>query len=116
MLRSLRDADGRHTPREILALIEWLPTDSAYSAALAGGRHHRGWDVNVWQNKAVIDLLQSLIVLTYKANAGKKAKNINPETYPTPDELLARAEKANKQPKKPAVSLAEFADRIGNSV
>lgn len=109
-MRSLLEYDGRWTPREVLALILWLPDDSAFRASAAGGVENIGWTTQTWQLKHLYDALQAQSVLMYRLKLGKKARSVVPDKFPTPKELMAQAKaraKTKQKPKdrKPAVSL-----------
>lgn len=100
MLRSLLDYDGQWTPREVLALIQWLPDDSALRASHAGGTEYIGWSTRTWQLKHLYDAMQNQTVLMYRLQMGKKAKKVKPDKFPTPSELVAKAKSAAKKKAK----------------
>lgn len=77
------------TPDELLALIEWLPDDSATSASVAGGKHFRGWGQDRWLLKSILDSNQINGVIAMKIAAGKKAGKVKlPEPWPSPEQQL----------------------------
>lgn len=73
----------------MLALLSWLPDDSAVAASAAGGRQHRGWGQDRWLLKHIFDATQTNGVIAMKVAAGKKANRIkDPEPWPDPDKQL----------------------------
>lgn len=70
-----------HTPRELYALISWLPDDSAFSASLQGGREHMGWSTDRQLSVFLLEQVQMNGFNFVKANTDKKAgKNLKPPT------------------------------------
>jgi hypothetical protein len=99
------------TPREVIALLYWLPDDSACAASVAGGRHYRGWGQDRWLAKYLFDAIQTNTVVTVKVQAGKKGRSVKPpKPYPGPDEQHKVTES-----KRPKTSVAALPSLLGNT-
>jgi hypothetical protein len=83
------------TPAMVLALLSWLPDDSACAASMAGGKHHRGWGQDRWMRKSTFDAVQTNTIVNMKLAAGKKHRSVKaPQPWPGPDEQQNIVEKA----------------------
>jgi hypothetical protein len=100
----------RHwTPREVLALLAWLPDDSACAASVAGGRHYRGWGQDRWLRKYLFDAMQNNTVVNAKIAAGKKGRAVKaPKPYPGPE-----AQQRKVEASRPKITVANLPRMIG---
>lgn len=55
---------SHHSPRLVVALIEWLPEDSAFAAAINGGRRWLGWTEDRMLRAALYDAMNANTVAT----------------------------------------------------
>lgn len=69
----------------ILALILWLPTDSAFYASRQGGPQYMGWDPDRYAAVAAVNALLANNHIHALVNRDpKKPKPKAPEPFPTP--------------------------------
>lgn len=95
-LRDLFAEENPFSPRYILALIVWLPNDSAFYASRMGGPQYVGWDPDRYALAAQVDALRAgnYIALMVNRDPKKGTKPKPPEPFPTPD-----ADKKSNAPK-----------------
>ncbi len=74
--------DGTLPPRHALALVEYLPIDSATAVARRGGPEFSGWDRQAYLTADLIDAVLHLHHVTVAANSRKKIAS--PAPYPRP--------------------------------
>lgn len=89
----LRDlfAEVPLSPRYVLSLITWLPTDSALQASRRGGHQFVGWDIDRYGMVAAINELRAANHLTLSINRDpKKARPRAPQPFPIPDKLTKK--------------------------
>jgi hypothetical protein len=82
---------GELSPKRALALVEGLPTDSAYAISLRGVEHI-GWDRQAYILADLFDAVMTLIHITIRANTDKPKAVKEPGEYPRP------GQKKSKQP------------------
>lgn len=73
------------TPEYLLALITYLPVESAFEAEKRGGQQFRGWNAQAYAIVAAVNALRSLqhmYVLTHLSKKASKPKS--PEPFPIP--------------------------------
>jgi hypothetical protein len=87
-------------PRLLLALVEELPDESAFAAAVRGGPHHRGWTVTAHLLAAVIDAVHEAAWVTAQANSKRRLRR--PRRFPRPTAERRRP-----------VTVAGLAERFG---
>lgn len=89
-----------HTPRELYAMIAWLPEDSAFYASLQGGRNHLGWTTD--RQLAVLQLEQTQMngFNFVKANVDKSSgRSLKaPEPIPFPGRQLPKPKRGSFGP------------------
>ncbi|NGO71446.1 hypothetical protein G5C65_24460 [Streptomyces sp. SB3404] len=85
----------------MLALVEELPDESAFAAAVRGGPQHRGWTVSAHLLAAVIDAVDEAAWITAQANARKRIRR--PKRFPRP---------TGAEQRRPA-TVADLAHRFG---
>ncbi|AHJ86392.1 tail assembly chaperone [Mycobacterium phage 40AC] len=86
-IRDLFSEENPLSPRYVLALIVWLPTDSAFAASCRGGPQFRGWDADRYAMVSAVNELRAGNHLTLLINRDRsKPKPKAPEPFPTPDE------------------------------
>ncbi|QHJ86534.1 tail assembly chaperone [Mycobacterium phage Mabel] len=84
-LRDLFSDESKFSPRMILALILWLPTDSAFYASRQGGPQYMGWDPDRYAAVAAVNALLANNHIHALVNRDpKKPKPKAPEPFPTP--------------------------------
>lgn len=83
------------SPRELYALITWLPEDSAFRASLRGGLAHRGWTTDRILIASLLEQAQWNGYNFIKANSDKKARVTAPKPIQWPGRVI---------PKKPGSS------------
>ncbi|SHS97920.1 Uncharacterised protein [Mycobacteroides abscessus subsp. abscessus] len=73
------------TPEYLLALITYLPVESAFQAEKRGGQQFRGWNPQMYAIVAAVNALRSLQHMYVLTHLGKKAsKPKPPEPFPIP--------------------------------
>ncbi|WP_413800090.1 hypothetical protein [Streptomyces iranensis] len=87
-------------PRLLLALVEELPDESAFAAAVRGGPQHLGWTVTAHLLASVIDAVGEAAWVTAQANSRKRIRR--PRRFPRPA----------AQQRRP-VTVAALAERFG---
>lgn len=103
----LRDlVRGKLSPKRALALVEGLPTDSAYAVALRGPEH-TGWDRQAYISADIFDAVMTLTYVMLRVNSDKPKSVKAPEEYPRP---------GTKKPKKPDILLSRLRGEEGDSV
>lgn len=90
---------GKLSPKRALALVEGLPTDSAYAVSIRGGPEFDGWDRGTYVLADVFDALMTLTYVTIKANSDKPKAVKEPGKYPRP---------GTKTPSKPDILLSRL--------
>lgn len=70
--------DSDLSPREVLWLVEHMPPDSAFAAAIQGGPEFRGWRPDTYLLAAAVDVLQAA---NYQRGGGR---GIRPEPIKRP--------------------------------
>lgn len=86
-LRDLFLEDSPLSPDYVLIHIKYLPMESAFVAALRGGRQFRGWDEDRYQTAALINSIRALGHNFVLANSDpKKRKPQPPDPWPLPDD------------------------------
>ena len=95
-----------HSPRELMALITWLPDDSPLAASLRGGRDHLGWTWDRILSLFILEQLQMNGFNFIKANTGKaSAKTLKaPDPIPFPGRVMPKP-KTNRASIMPMVRL-----------
>lgn len=73
-------AEHTHSPRTLLALIEWLPDNGAFGAAVRG--EPRGWGTDRHVAVTTIDALQANTWVT--AAVATKRRPVKPKPIPRP--------------------------------
>lgn len=75
------------SPRYVLSLIIWLPTDTALAASRRGGPQFRGWDEDRYALVTLVNEMRAGNHLTLLVNRDPKkgSKPKPPEPFPTPD-------------------------------
>ncbi|OBJ41340.1 hypothetical protein A5630_23060 [Mycolicibacterium mucogenicum] len=75
------------SPRYVLALIKYLPLESAYVAELRGGQRFRGWGHDRFQMVHLINQMKVLTFLFILANRDPKKSAPKPQPmYPMPED------------------------------
>ncbi|AWY06008.1 tail assembly chaperone [Rhodococcus phage Rasputin] len=112
----LRDAVAEiplYTPRYILELIRFLPTDSAYVAEQRGGQKYRGWDVRTYLAAASVNATREVGFITAQVNSKKRLSE--PPMVETPDSEdreQRKRQEARKGPSAFAALAAAHAARV----
>lgn len=90
----VRDGSG-YSPRQILWLINGLPTESATKSEIQGGQHYRGWTVNSYLIANVADAVRENTWHRSAINTekGKKTPEEPKPTYRPGDERVKKAAK-----------------------
>lgn len=70
------------TPRRVLALLAALPEGTAFTAALAGGKAHRGWTYDRYLAKAQLEAQRHQTYAMRRINGDKSARL--PQSIKTP--------------------------------
>lgn len=97
-LRDLFSEVDPLSPRYVLTLLRYMPSDSATFAEMRGGQEFRGWDEDRYQNTAMVDAIRGLLYAFILAHTGKNSrKPAAPEPWPTPD----RKNRKERQKKTP---------------
>ncbi|MEU5878179.1 hypothetical protein [Spirillospora sp. NPDC047279] len=76
--------DGSLPPRHALALVEYLPIESATAVARRGGAEFYGWDRQAYLTADLIDAVLHLHHVTLSSNAKNPKKVPTPDPYPRP--------------------------------
>lgn len=90
-LRDIFDEDHPLSARYILALVKYLPLESAFVAERRGGQQFRGWGPLMYAVVAAVNALraiQHMYLLAHLAKNSPKPKA--PEPYPIPDTYKQR--------------------------
>ena len=97
------------TPSFILTLINQLPMDSRYVAAVRGGREFQGWDIDRYIAVASLNALRASNYMFQCANTKPEtAKRLPPpEAFPTPEGVESRASRTQQSARKQG-SFANF--------
>ncbi|MFJ8394389.1 hypothetical protein [Streptomyces sp. NPDC094144] len=82
---------GSVSPRSALALIEHLPEDSAFVAAVRGGREFTGWDTSSYLLAALIDSVNMTTWAIGSQNAKRKPAKPKPLERPGKRKRYIRA-------------------------
>lgn len=94
----LRDLFSENTwlsPRIVLALIIWLPSEGAFYASRRGGPQFLGWDAERYALTTLVNEQKANNHLLMLINRDpKKPKPKAPEPFPTPDEEKKSTEPA----------------------
>lgn len=73
------------TTQYVLALIAYLPPESAFEAEKRGGQQFRGWNAQMYAIVAAVNALRSLQHMYVLTHLNKKAsKPKPPEPFPIP--------------------------------
>lgn len=94
-IRDLFSETAPLSPRFVLALILWLPSDSAFFASRRGGHQYQGWDESRYALAALVNEQRATNHIMLMANRDpSKPKPKAPEPFPIPD-----TDKKSKAPK-----------------
>lgn len=82
--------DGSLPPRHALALVEYLPIDSATAVAMRGGPEFYGWDRHSYLIADLIDAVLHVHHAIVASNSKNPRRVKEPDTYPRPKEKATR--------------------------
>lgn len=111
-LRDVLRPEGTLSPRRALALIRWLPPESATYAVLRGGPEFYGWGPDRYMSAALIDAVKENTYAFVSANSKRKPKP--PEPVERPDMKVRRKRGANSFRAMAAARIAAAKNRKAN--
>lgn len=71
-----------HSPDNLVALVTWLPGDSAFAASMRGGQEFYGWDSDRYLRAGTLETLMMLENNFIRANTDKKNMSKIPQVKP----------------------------------
>lgn len=87
----------------MLVLAEQLPTESAFSSRVQGGREHRGWDGATYLLANLVDAVQINTAVTARAAGAKK--------FPVPDPVWRPGRRAARTTGRPLMAMSPLHQR-----
>ncbi|KIQ62402.1 hypothetical protein TR51_25510 [Kitasatospora griseola] len=82
---------GAVSPKSALAMVEHLPEDSAFVAAVRGGREFAGWDTVAYMLAALIDSVNMTTWAVFSQNAKRPPSKPQPFERPGKRKRTIRA-------------------------